>query len=70
MDFFRAKGELRNMGKGNLLALALKQKISRCILYGNCPFYVKYEGFTFCVPEILHHGCQEKICENDPEETE
>jgi hypothetical protein len=69
MDVIQIKGELRNMGKGDLLALALNQKISRCILYGNCPFYVKYKGFTFCIPEVLHHGCQEKICESDPGET-
>jgi hypothetical protein len=68
MDVTQVKGELRNMGKGDLLALALNQKISRCVLYGNYPFYMKHNGFTFCIPEILNHGCQEKICENDLEE--
>ena len=70
MDVFQVKGELRNMGKGDLLALALNQKISKCVLHGDCPFYVRYKGFAFCIPEILHYGCQEEQCRYDPEETE
>jgi hypothetical protein len=59
MKFYEARNKLRRKGKANLFELASKQGISRCVIGGGaCGLYFCYEGFGFCVSEILGQGCQ------------
>ena len=59
MEFYEAKNKLRTMQKACLLELASKQEIRRCVVGGaECSLHFTYEGFGFCVSEILRQGCQ------------
>jgi hypothetical protein len=59
MKFYEARNKLRRVAKTDLFELASKQGISRCVIGGRaCGLYFRYEGFGFCVSEILGQGCQ------------
>ncbi len=59
MDVYEVRSELRRMNKGDLFRLASNQKISRCLISGGaCVFYLHYQGFNFCISEILEQSCQ------------
>jgi len=58
MSIDTVRAELRRLGAGRLLKMAINQKESRCILIGLCPFYFKYQGNGFCVSELLREGYQ------------
>jgi len=59
VEFYEAKNKLRTMQKEYLLELASKQEIRRCVVGDEeCRLHFTYEGFGFCVSEILGHGCQ------------
>ena len=59
MSVYRARNELRKIGRANLFKLASRQRISRCVVSGEtCGFYLHYKGFGFCLSEILGQGCQ------------
>jgi hypothetical protein len=59
MEFYEARNILRTMRKAYLLELASKQEIRRCVVGGKeCSLHLTYEGFGFCVSEILGQGCQ------------
>ncbi len=62
MEFYEARKKLRTMDKVVLLGLASKQRgISRCAIGGEaCGLYFCYEGWGFCVSEILGQGCHQK----------
>ena len=55
---FRARAELRQMAKANLLKMVFCQKEKKCLLGGTCPFLLEYRCILFCVSEILGQGCQ------------
>jgi hypothetical protein len=56
---FRARAELRQMARANLLKMAFSQKEKLCLLGGGaCPFLLHYHSILFCVSEILGQGCQ------------
>jgi hypothetical protein len=58
MDILEPKRELQKMPTGNLLKMAMDQKLSRCLVGGkNCGYYLLYRGIRFCVSEILGKGC-------------
>jgi len=40
------------------LKILMNQKESKCLLYGFCSLLFKYEGYTFCLSEVLGHGCE------------
>ncbi len=59
MELHEARKNLRRMTKEDLLELASKQEITKCVVGGEeCNLYFRYEGFGFCVSEILGQGCQ------------
>jgi hypothetical protein len=59
MEFNEARNKLRRMTKDVLFELASKQEISRCVIGDEmCGLYFRYEGFGFCISEILGQGCQ------------
>ena len=59
VEFYEARNKLRRMGEADLFELASKQGISRCVIgSGACGLYFRYEGFGFCVSEILGQSCQ------------
>jgi hypothetical protein len=59
MDVYKARYELRNMGKRHLFRLVSAQRISGCLIGGQvCGLYLHYKGFNFCVSEIMGEGCQ------------
>ncbi len=72
MDFHSVRTEVRRLGKKNLFNMLMGQKESRCILSGLCSFHFKYNGYTFCLSEILGEGCEfqrlkkleQEICED------
>ncbi len=51
----------------------MSQRKSRYILDGYCSLHFKYEGYTFCLSEVLGKGCEvqkmekleKEICESD-----
>jgi len=58
MDILEAKRELQKMPTGNLLKMAMDQKLSKCLVGGkNCGYSLLYRGIRFCVSEILGKGC-------------
>jgi hypothetical protein len=58
MDILEAKRELQKMPTGNLLKMAMDQKLSRCLVGGkNCGYSLLYRGIRFCVSELLGKGC-------------
>jgi len=59
MDFYQARNELRRMSRRYLLSLASTQKVSKCFLGGRaCCLHLHYQGFNFCISEIMGEGCQ------------
>jgi hypothetical protein len=58
MDVYKARCELRNMVKRHLFRLVSAQRISGCLIGGQvCGLYFHYQGFNFCVSEIMGKGC-------------
>ncbi|OGP88282.1 MAG: hypothetical protein A2157_08620 [Deltaproteobacteria bacterium RBG_16_47_11] len=58
MDILEAKRELQKIPTGNLLKMAMDQKLSRCLLGGkSCGYSLLYRGIRFCVSEVLGKGC-------------
>ena len=59
MEFHEARNKLRRMGKADLIEMASNRGITRCVIGSRaCGLYFRYEGFGFCVSEILGQGCQ------------
>ena len=58
MDILEAKRELQKMPAGNLLNMAMNQKLSRCLVGGKiCGYSFLYRGIRFCASELLGKGC-------------
>jgi len=58
MDILEAKRELQKMPAGNLLKMAMNQKLSRCLVGGkSCGYSLLFRGIRFCVSELLGKGC-------------
>ncbi len=58
MDILEPKRELQKMPTGNLLKMAMDQKLSKCLVGGkNCGYSLLYRGIRFCVSELLGKGC-------------
>ena len=59
MDVYQARNELRRMSRRYLLSLASTQRVSKCFLGGRaCCLHLHYQGFNFCISEIMGEGCQ------------
>lgn len=59
MDVYKARYELRNMGRRHLFGLVSAQRILGCLIGGQaCGLCLNYKGFNFCVSEIMGEGCQ------------
>jgi len=59
MDFYQARNELRRMSRRYLLSLASTKRVSKCFLGGRaCCLHLHYQGFNFCISEIMGEGCQ------------
>ncbi len=59
MDVYKARCALRSMVKRHLFRLVSAQRISGCLIGGQvCSLYFHYQGFNFCVSEIMGEGCQ------------
>ena len=59
MDVYQARNELRRMSRRYLLSLASTQKVSKCFLGARaCCLHLYYQGFNFCISEIMGEGCQ------------
>jgi hypothetical protein len=65
MDILEAKHELQKMPTGNLLQMAMGQKLSKCLVGAkSCGYALLYKGIRFCVSELLGRGClSEKLGE-------
>jgi hypothetical protein len=58
MDILEAKRELQRMRTGNLIEMAMDQKLSKCLVGGRtCGYSLLYKGIRFCVSEVLGKGC-------------
>jgi hypothetical protein len=59
MDVYQARNELRRMSRRYLLRSASAQRISKCLIGGRaCCLHLHYQGFNFCISEIMGEGCQ------------
>jgi hypothetical protein len=58
MNFRSVRAELRKMGRKNLFKMLMSQKESKCLLNGLCSLHFDYNGYTFCLSEILGEGCE------------
>lgn len=59
MDFYQARNELRRMSRRYLLRLASTQRVSKCLIgVRACCLHLHYQGFNFCISEIMGEGCQ------------
>ncbi len=58
MNFHLVRTEVRRLGKKNLFKMLMDQKESRCLLNGLCSFHFEYQGYTFCISEVLGKGCE------------
>ena len=75
MDVYKARYELRNIGKKHLFRLVFAQRISGCLIGGQvCGLCMHYKGFNFCVSEIMGEGCEleksahlEETCQGEKE---
>ncbi len=73
MDFHSVRTEVRRLGKKNLLNMLMGQKESKCLLSGLCSYHFKYNGYTFCLSEVLGEGCEshrlkkleQEVCEEE-----
>ncbi len=71
--FQSTRGKLRKLKCKKLFEMAMNQGKTRCTLSGYCPLCFKYEGYTFCLSEVLGKGCEvqkmekleKEICESD-----
>ena len=58
MDILEKRSELKRMSRGNVFALVANQKISECLIgLRACRFSLYYQGFHFCVSELMGKGC-------------
>jgi hypothetical protein len=53
LDIQSIREKLRKLKCKNLCEMVMKQRKSKCLLNGYCPLHFRYEGFTFCVSEVL-----------------
>ncbi len=58
LDIQSIREKLRKLKCKNLCEMVMKQRKSKCLLNGYCPLHFRYEGFTFCVSEVLGKGCE------------
>jgi hypothetical protein len=58
MNFHSVRLELCRLGNKNLFKILMNQKESKCLLNGFCSLLFKYEGYTFCLSEVLGQGCE------------
>ena len=58
MDIQSTKEKLRKLKRKKLFETAMSQRKSRCILNGYCSLHFRYEGYTFCLSEVLGKGCE------------
>ncbi len=58
MNFRSVRSELHRLGKKKLFKILMNQKESKCLMYGFCSLRFKYEGYTFCLSEVLGQGCE------------
>ena len=58
MNFLSVRSELRRLGSKKLFKILMNQKESKCLLNGFCSLLFKYEGYTFCLSEVLGRGCE------------
>ncbi len=58
MNFSSVRSELRRLGSKKLFKILMNQKESKCLLNGFCSLFFKYEGYTFCLSEVLGRGCE------------
>ena len=58
MSFHSVRLELCRLGNKNLFKILMNQKESKCLLYGFCSLLFKYQGYTFCLSEVLGQGCE------------
>jgi len=73
MNFHSVRLELRRSGSKKLLKILMNQKESKCLMHGFCSLLFKYEGYTFCLSEVLGQGCEienlkkleEEICKSE-----
>jgi hypothetical protein len=58
MDCHRIRAELKRMEKSELFKLAWQQKTGWCSVGASeCAFLIHYKGFSFCLTELMDHGC-------------
>ena len=69
MDIQSIREKLRKLKSRKLFETAMNQRESRCILNGFCSFHFRYEGYTFCVSEVLGKGCGVEKLEKLEKET-
>jgi hypothetical protein len=73
MDIQSTREKLRKLKSKKLFETAMSQRKSRCILDGYCSLHFRYEGYTFCLSEVLGKGCEvqelekldKEICQSD-----
>ncbi len=66
---------MRKLKSKKLFEVAMNQKEHKCILKGFCCFHFRYEGYAFCLSEVLGKGCEvqklenlgKEICESEEE---
>lgn len=58
MNFLSVRSELRRLGSKKLFKILMNQKESKCLLNGFCSLLFRYEGYTFCLSEVLGRGCE------------
>jgi len=75
MDIQSIREKLRKLKCKHLCEMVMRQRKSRCLLNGYCPLHFRYEGYTFCVSEVLGKGCEvqklekleKEICQRNEE---
>jgi len=56
------RAELRKMERADLFKLAREQKARWCdVGAGDCPFFILYKSFGFCLSELLGKGCSPEL---------
>ncbi len=59
MSVYQIRNKLRRMSRRYLWSLASAQRISKCLVGGRtCCLHLHYQGFNFCISEIMGEGCQ------------
>jgi hypothetical protein len=75
MNFHSVRLELRRLGSKKLFKILMNQKESKCLMHGFCSLLFKYEGYAFCLSEVLGQGCEieslkkleKEICKREEE---